>query len=96
LESFREGEGEGKGNTHKARKRKGQEKSGFYDWSTFGIRSDVSTFWSGRFRDTLSFGPKLLNTGNKTYPEPVLIPTSWSIRWGIIVMVLTLGLTVSK
>jgi hypothetical protein len=43
------------------------------------IRSDVSTFWSERFRDTLSIGPEFLNTGNKTYPIPILIPTSWSV-----------------
>ena len=90
MESFRKGER--KGNTHKTRK--GQEKSGIYDWSTLGLMSDVSTFWSGRFRDTLSFGPKFLNTGNETYPEPILISTSWSIRWEMIVMVPTLGLTV--
>jgi hypothetical protein len=43
----------------------------------------------------LSFGPKWLNTGNETYPELIVISTSWSIRWEIIVMVPTLGLTVS-
>jgi hypothetical protein len=45
----------------------------------------------------LSFGSKLLNTSNETYPDPepilILIPTSWSIRWEIIVMVPTLGLS---
>jgi hypothetical protein len=55
----------------------------------------VSTFWSGRFRDTLSIGPELRNTGNKTYSFPILIPTSWSVRWEIIGMVPILDLAVS-
>ncbi len=48
----------GKGTHTRHKARKGQEirkSQGFmiYDWSTF-IWSDVSTFWPGRFRDTLS------------------------------------------
>ena len=38
----------------------------------------------------MSFTPKFLNTGNKTYRKPILIPTSWSMIWEIIVMVPTL------
>jgi hypothetical protein len=77
LESFHKEEG--KGNTHKPRK--GQEKSGIYDWSPCGMRSNISTFWSGRSRDTLSLEIYLFDIGNTTlvglgWEDMVILPSS--------------------